>query len=155
MTAVITAPTLRFAIVRVPSCIGASTTQARSLHGPKVLGFQEEGKDWLIDVAATRIKQRIAQYQSDQSARDELRFNLMAVLPDRTEELKIRAETGDTEALEDLQNLENKKMKWKLENQRRVHDYTPFLLQALQSLAKKGQLVQSFDNAETRKNVSQ
>jgi len=35
-----------------------------------------------------------------------------------------------------------KKAKWKKENERRRHDYVPFLLAALKHLAKKGTLVE-------------
>ncbi|KAF4697022.1 hypothetical protein FOZ60_013373 [Perkinsus olseni] len=84
----------------------------------------------------------------------EIRFNLMVVCGDKRNALrkqideltKAMGESSDdvVELKAQLENEENTRAKWKTENERRRHDYTPFILTALRLLAEKGQLMEAF-----------
>ena len=114
-------------------------------EGPRLLG--DAGDDWAL-VAAQRVRDRI------QNGSNDVRFNLMAVVPDMTETLRAAASEGDVEAANDLEALESKKRKWKVENDRRVHDFTPLILALMKKLAQQGNIVQIFDAAEAAKGHS-
>ena len=59
---------------------------------------------------------------------------------------EARAEIGALKA--QIADTIAKKDKWKRENSRRRHDYVPFLLEAMQQLAKKGKLVSAYEKGK-------
>ena len=49
-------------------------------------------------------------------------------------------------------DMENQKVtQWKVENRRRKHNYVPFIVQFLRTLADRGELVPLLDAAKRRK----
>ncbi|KAF4664156.1 hypothetical protein FOL47_005270 [Perkinsus chesapeaki] len=103
------------------------------------------------------IQEKIAKYSQTSEGEqqpDEIRFNLMVVCGDKRKALqkqiddisKAMGESSEAvvELKSQLANEESIRAKWKTENERRRHDYTPFLLTALRLLAEKGQLVDAF-----------
>lgn len=117
--------------------------------GPVLLGDVPDasnGESWL-QVACPVIQQRIEKYSAS-----EIRFNLLALIRNRIQlhqdniaELLEQEQTPSVVAeLERLQaeiaNEEAKRRNWKLENARRKHNYIPFIVQLLKTLAEKKQL---------------
>lgn len=113
------------------------------------------GDDWLNRASAV-IQERIAKY-----AGAEIRFNLMAVVKDRKKILHEKIQRGDAQlaqlastgddgqlalqmevqqAREDLANEEEKTRRYKIENNRRKHNYIPLFLEMLKILARNKQL---------------
>jgi len=105
--------------------------------GPILLG-ELDGADWLEKVTPA-IQARIETYSSS-----EIRFNMMAVVASRADELKAQiAALGDAAPPELKQQLvleEQKVQRWKAENVRRKHNYVPFIINLLKELAAKQQL---------------
>lgn len=99
--------------------------------GPIVVGQYDQSQDWL-SVARTAIQERMVG--------DAIKFNLMAVLQDKRVVLKDRLEKGDETARFPLEMEETKRAQWKLENQRRRHNYVPLCVSLLKELAKAGKL---------------
>lgn len=133
--------------------------------GPMILGELEEGveasssaaggsagpgKAWM-KVARERIQHRIAAY-----AASEIKFNLLAVVEDQRMSIRKKLEgleAGSSEARvleEDLLLEEQKRKEWEQENERRQHNYVPFILELLSSLASKGNLREMVDSAEKK-----
>jgi len=128
-----------------------------------------------IKVVKPHIQKRIENY-----SKSELRFNLMAIIKNRKESLTekledLRAKKAELEKLSndtmdidgtDLQlqdlndkveqvlgflaNEEAKIANWKAENQRRKHNYIPFLFNLLKVLAEKDLLVPLIDRAKEK-----
>ncbi|KAL0583936.1 hypothetical protein ABG067_006204 [Albugo candida] len=101
---------------------------------------------WL-DIACPTIQKRIEKYASS-----EIRFNLLALIRNRSEVYqheieKLQAQGCSPEnsnAITQYQDLirqeEYKQKQWVLENARRKHNYIPFVVQLLKILAEKNQL---------------
>ncbi|KAL4162429.1 hypothetical protein PRNP1_003042 [Phytophthora ramorum] len=114
--------------------------------GPICLGGVPEGDNreaWL-QVACPVIQKRIEKY-----AASEIRFNLLALVRNRIqafeEQLGALIEAGGSEELAaqiqaDLAAEQQKRNDWALENRRRKHNYIPFIVQLLKTLAEKKQL---------------
>ncbi|KAL7070776.1 hypothetical protein ACQ4LE_009875 [Meloidogyne hapla] len=118
----------------------------------------EKSSNW-IDIVRPFIKRRIEKYTAG-----EIHFNLMALVPNlrskyeqRIAELSTMEMDSDEIAQEisQLQNLiedEKDKMKrYKIENNRRRHNYMPFLIELLKCLAKEGKLIDMVREAQEKK----
>ncbi|MCL4141788.1 UNVERIFIED_CONTAM: hypothetical protein GTU68_056241, partial [Idotea baltica] len=127
-------------------------------QGPIDLGSIPPNTDWL-KVVQPVIQQRIQKYSEG-----EIRFNLMALVSDRKMIAKKRInelqqeieENGmaTTDQSEDLlrfksilEEEEGKRMRWKVENVRRKHNYIPLIINMLKILAKEGQLLPLYKTA--------
>ena len=122
-------------------------------QGPVYVGACPERSNWL-SVVTPYIQSRIAEYTS--SSGEEIRFNLMAIVKDRREdvmnEIASFTDLADPVAMDlqmKLEELENMRTKWARENMRRRHDFMPLALSCLQALAENGALVSLFN--EVRK----
>jgi ubiquitin carboxyl-terminal hydrolase L5 len=114
------------------------------------------GAAWLT-VARTAIQERIERFSSS-----EIKFNLMAVIRDRRIDLQSSLESllmektthlNDEDAMiirEQLATLEERRTMWKRENERRRHNYLPFCVELLKSLARSGKLTQITEEARKR-----
>lgn len=117
--------------------------------GPIVVGSVEEEKNWL-SIAREAIQERMT------AGGDHVKFNLMAVIQDKRIKLKETIETLDpassecAAAVADLQHEETKREQWKIENQRRRHNYVPLCMQLIQELAKAGKLPELTKAAKER-----
>jgi len=92
--------------------------------GPVVLSELAAGGDWL-EAVAPAIQARIERYSSA-----EIRFNLMAVVASKADELQ--------------------RLRWKTENVRRKHNYVPFVINLLKELAARQQLVPLLEAAKEK-----
>lgn len=115
--------------------------------GPINLGPCDDDKDFVTKVRPA-IQARIQRYSEK-----EIRFNLLAltkdrrmVLNERIEDLSAKLEE-QPELLPQLEELreqlaeENRlRVDWRRENERRKHDYLPFVFNLLTALAKRDQL---------------
>lgn len=105
------------------------------------------GRDAWLRVACPVIQQRIEKY-----AASEIRFNLLALVRNRIAayQEQIAQLTGHEETPELAQAVaqlqaeiaaeEQKRKVWAIENVRRKHNYIPFIVQLLKTLAEKKQL---------------
>lgn len=114
-------------------------------NGPIEVGTYTD--DWL-PTANAAIQKRMATYQ------DELRFTLLALCKDPTRELKAQhaelVAKGDASSdflKQEIEVLEARRMKWKVENARRRHNYIPFLVALLRILSEKGALKGAVEKA--------
>jgi ubiquitin carboxyl-terminal hydrolase L5 len=115
--------------------------------GPIVVGqYDDDTQDWL-SVARTAIQERMVG--------DAIKFNLMAVLQDKRMLLKDKLEKGDETARFPLEMEETKRAQWKLENQRRRHNYVPLCVSLLKELAKAGKLEGLVKGATEKKQQQQ
>ncbi|KAI6191759.1 Ubiquitin carboxyl-terminal hydrolase [Aphelenchoides bicaudatus] len=130
-------------------------------EAPVNLGAISEGKDWLDivhDVLETRIKRHTT---------NEITFNLMALVADRKKQLekqlKLLTETDmesdDTEAeicrIQNMIDIENNKFQhYRTENTRRRHNYLPFIVELLKTLAKEGKLNPLVEQAVADEEIS-
>ncbi|EDQ88079.1 uncharacterized protein MONBRDRAFT_32982 [Monosiga brevicollis MX1] len=116
-------------------------------HGPV-------GEEW-VETVVPVLQKRIERYTST-----EIRFNLMAVCRDRREALEEEKENAESMALSlpeaspeaaewqakaaefeaQLQQEHAKRQNWKDENRRRKHNYIPFILELMRSLAREKRL---------------
>lgn len=113
--------------------------------GPILIGdIVEEGNNsssvaWM-SVARSAIQERM------QALQGEIKFNLMAVIQDRRVGIKqqmeiLSEESSEKEELEaKLAHQNMKRHDWKIENQRRRHNYIPLCIELLKELAQAGQL---------------
>jgi ubiquitin carboxyl-terminal hydrolase L5 len=107
--------------------------------GPIVVG--EAGDSWLA-VARSAIQERMAG--------EAIKFNLMAVIQDKRIRLRNEAD-NDPGAAVQLELEESKRAQWKLENQRRRHNYVPLCVAMLKELARMGKLPELVEQAKKRK----
>ena len=107
-----------------------------------------------IHVARDAIQSRLSSYSST-----EIKFNLMAVVQDRrtflVERLNSLAAIGIEESdpamltvRSELHAEEEKRARWTVENERRRHNYLPFCVELLRSLAGSGKLNYLVDKAK-------
>jgi ubiquitin carboxyl-terminal hydrolase L5 len=131
-------------------------------RAPVFVGTVKENQDWL-EVVKPWIQMRIEKYQSG-----EIHFNLMAIISDlrakyqkRIDELQNEGMDSDVvnEEINHLRALiteeEEKMNKYKLENNRRRHNYIPFIVELLKILAKEGKLVGMVKTAQQKKRKQQ
>lgn len=115
-------------------------------EGPICLGEVPDGEnqDSWLQVACPVIQKRIEKY-----ATSEIRFNLLALVRNRIqtyeEQLQAIIEAGGSEQQAaqiqaDLAAEQQKRENWALENKRRKHNYIPFIIQLLKTLAEKKHL---------------
>lgn len=94
---------------------------------------------WL-PMARTAIRERMRAVGADAGA---VKFNLMAVIQDKRIPLRNSSnkDEDDAEAKQwQLAQEEQKRAGWKLENQRRRHNYLPLAIQVFKELARTGHL---------------
>jgi len=124
-------------------------------EGPIDHGPIPANSDWL-SVAKPTIEQRISRY-----ATDEIHFNLMAIISDRItqaeQKIQLLTEAGMTETSTEIkeqndiiQSETNKRSKYKTENVRRRHNYLPFIVELLKTLASQGTLVDLVSEAKEK-----
>lgn len=116
-------------------------------EGPIPVGNYEDAPTAWLDVARQAIQARMQG--------EAIKFNLMAVVQDKRIKLREQISSNDTtiasKAAMDLEMEESKRAQWKLENQRRRHNYVPLCVSLLQELAKAGQLPKLVQEAKERK----
>jgi len=117
--------------------------------GPIVIGDVAEGEDWMA-VARTAIQERM------NTLSGEIKFNLMGLIRDKRVGLEEKLATLEKDTAEyhqveaDLQAEHAKRYAWKLENERRRHNYVPLCMQLLKELAANGSLPQLTTEAKER-----
>ena len=114
--------------------------------GPIVVGSIGDNGDWL-SVAQQAIQERMTDAH--------IKFNLMAVTADprvgwRTELEAASDETTRNEIAAQLAQHDRLREQWKLENQRRRHNYLPLCIELFKELAKQGDLPQLVSEAKER-----
>lgn len=105
-----------------------------------------ESEDWL-SVAKQAIQERMTDAH--------IKFNLMAVTADPRVALRSKLETADSEGARAdvaaaLAARDQQREQWKLENQRRRHNYLPLCVQLFKELAKTGTLPELVTDAKQR-----
>jgi len=103
---------------------------------------EDENRGWLA-VARNAIQERMSG--------EAIKFNLMAVLQDKRIRLQQELEVDPENASVQLAMEESKRTQWKLENQRRRHNYVPLCVVMLKELARMGKLMEYVDSATERK----
>ncbi|CDW55877.1 Peptidase C12 and PRP38 and CRAL TRIO domain cont aining protein [Trichuris trichiura] len=114
---------------------------------PVDLGTIPDGGDWL-GVVHGAIAAKVEKYSSE-----EIRFNLMAIVPEKKgvlvkrlqEMIKVNdpALADQVAALQrEIANEDKKLDRYKLENNRRRHNYVPFIVELIKVLAKEGKLTE-------------
>ncbi len=109
---------------------------------------------WLR-VARDAIQDRLSAYSSS-----EIKFNLMALVQDRRTYLCERLDSLIAMGIEesdpamlavrsDLLAEEEKRTRWRMENERRRHNYLPFSVEFLRCLAGSGKFDKLVDMART------
>jgi ubiquitin carboxyl-terminal hydrolase L5 len=88
---------------------------------PVLIGNLAEN-DWVMKSVLPHIRRRVATFNES-----EIRFNLLAMIQDPT-------------LVDPEHPLAAKKEKWRAENVRRMHDFTPVVIAVLQRLAATGKL---------------
>ena len=134
-------------IVIGPYCHPASstttTTTTPSSSNHTATGTPPTDEDWLT-VARNAIQERMVG--------DAIKFNLMAVLQDKRILLRQRIQEGNDETAQFLlETEEQKRHQWKLENQRRRHNYVPLCITLLKELARTNQLEGLVQQAQEKK----
>lgn len=115
-----------------------------------------EGQTAWLSVAREAIQKRIERYSAN-----EIKFNLMAVVKDnRTDlrkELVVLKEAGMDDESDEVAQIqmklsqeEQKREMWKIENERRRHNYLPFCVELLKALASSGKLPELTEKANER-----
>jgi len=124
--------------------------------GPTVVGTYSEKRenvskmsdmDWLV-VARSAIQKRIGMY-----SKSEIKFNLLAVVKDKRCEIQMKLDAITNSELKctdecEIVNLlkakliaeNDKRVHWKKENERRTHNYLPFVIELFKVLAESGKL---------------
>jgi ubiquitin carboxyl-terminal hydrolase L5 len=105
---------------------------------------EEDGGGWLA-VARQAIQDRMDREGAQ-------KYNLMAVVQDKRVPLQklIEAAPHNHEVAAKLADEQTKRERWKLENQRRRHNYVPLVVEVLKELAKKGMLANLASEAQER-----
>jgi ubiquitin carboxyl-terminal hydrolase L5 len=124
--------------------------------GPIDAGTFDEETAWL-DVARAAIQERMNQ------GGDHIKFNLMAVIQDKRISLNERLqELVDEDSKAEYQTVvaelaaeEQKRDRYKVENQRRAHNYVPLCVQLLKELARLGTLPTLMAEANERQAAKQ
>jgi ubiquitin carboxyl-terminal hydrolase L5 len=115
--------------------------------GPILINTVTENQNW-IDVAKEEIQRRIGQFDNS-----EINFNLMAIVENTGKLAKAELATlenneANQSRKEELEQIiaeeEAKYEKYSKENKRRRHNYIPFIMKAMQAMAKKKILMDSF-----------
>jgi len=115
-----------------------------------------EGDSAWLSVAKKAIQERIEKY-----AGNEIKFNLMAVVKDKRTYLRKKHAQFKEAGLDDesdeimaiqtqLEDEEQKRRQWKIENDRRRHNYLPFCVELLKALASTGKLPELTKKANER-----
>lgn len=129
--------------------------------GPIDLGVVPADTEW-TDVVRPIIEKRIQRYSEG-----EIHFNLMAIVSDRKMIYERQIETIQKQIEEagmetDLQQSQilrlkslieeedNKRRQYKIENIRRKHNYLPLIVEILKILAKEGKLMPLYEQAKER-----
>jgi ubiquitin carboxyl-terminal hydrolase L5 len=110
--------------------------------GPIEIGEVSGDNTWL-SVARTAIQQRMTG--------DAIKFNLMAVIQDKRVGLKKKQAEGKEDVSYQIEMEEAKRAQWKLENQRRRHNYVPLCVTILKELARSGKMPKLVNEAKDRK----
>ena len=110
--------------------------------GPILIGEVQENEAW-YSIARTAIQLRM-------DSSPEIKFNLMAVVGDRRVILEEHLKVGDESAQAELAAQHSKRRQWKLENERRRHNYVPLCVSLLKELARKGAMPQLVSEAGER-----
>lgn len=121
-------------------------------EGPIDHGPISNESEWL-DYAAPIIEQRMAKYQAG-----EIHFNLMGIIQDKlasyNKQLQHYLEMNDQNSVTELQmkiaEEEEVRRRWRVENVRRRHNYLPFIVELLKSLASKEQLLPVYQKAKEK-----
>ncbi|KAH8314933.1 hypothetical protein KR074_004002, partial [Drosophila pseudoananassae] len=128
-------------------------------EGPIELAEIAMGQNWL-DVARPIIEARMHRYSVG-----EIHFNLMALVSDRQRyyerQIQLLVHQPSPLSLNERQaeiaNLRNfvkfeqdKKRRYRQENQRRRHNYLPFIVELLKQLGETGQLMPLYEKAKQR-----
>eukprot|EP00096_Caligus_rogercresseyi_P010417 TRINITY_DN3790_c0_g1_i1.p1 TRINITY_DN3790_c0_g1~~TRINITY_DN3790_c0_g1_i1.p1 ORF type:complete len:270 (-),score=96.53 TRINITY_DN3790_c0_g1_i1:100-909(-) len=122
-------------------------------EGPVDHGPVEPDSDWL-EVVKPIIEARMAKYQAG-----EIHFNLMAIVQDKLMHLekemsRVQKDGGNPAEEARIQQLmsneSERRAKWHVENIRRRHNYIPFIIELLKSLANNGQLLPLYQKAKER-----
>lgn len=121
--------------------------------GPIPTGTYEDNDNnsaWL-SVAREAIQKRMGE--------GHIKFNLMAVIQDKRVDIQkklIEIENDNTkvgehsELIAQLAQEEAKREKWKIENQRRRHNYVPLCMELLKALARTGDMSTLISEAKER-----
>lgn len=105
--------------------------------------------DWLA-VARTAVQDRMA--AGGDGAGGHIKFNLMAVIQDKRIKLRNALDGDDSGAASAQLAVEDaKRERWRLENQRRRHNYVPLCIQLFKELARKGSLNKLVMEAKERR----
>jgi len=110
-------------------------------------------KDNWLHVARDAIQKRIERY-----AANEIKFNLMAVVQDKRIDLNkmLSSCANDTDEMMNIRAQilveEEKRNAWDVENQRRRHNYLPFCLEFIKTLAREDKLQDALDKAKANNN---
>ena len=111
--------------------------------------YEESDKTSWLSVAREAIQSRM-------NESPEIKFNLMALIQDQRLLLKQQIETTDaassehSEAVARLASQDQKRQQWKIENQRRRHNYVPLCMELIKGLAKTGALPELITEAKER-----
>ncbi|RZC32381.1 ubiquitin carboxyl-terminal hydrolase isozyme L5 [Asbolus verrucosus] len=129
--------------------------------GPIDLGSVPVDSDW-IDIVRPIIEKRIQRYNEG-----EIHFNLMAIVSDRkmlyqrqietiqkqVEEAGMETDSQQTELARFrllIEEEDNKKRQYQVENVRRKHNYLPLIVEILKILAKEGKLMPLYEQAKQK-----
>lgn len=122
-------------------------------EGPVRVGKFTGDDDGWLPVARQAIQERIEKY-----AANEIKFNLMAVVRDKrlemNEKLKVleeaQMEEDILEVKAQLEAEEEKRNQWNRENERRRHNYLPFIIQLIKEVARSGKMEEMTTKANVR-----
>lgn len=121
-------------------------------EGPIDHGAIPEGTDWITTVRPI-IEQRMAKYQAG-----EIHFNLMAIIQDKmlsyARQLQACLDSDNSNGAAEMRmrmsEEEEQRKKWRKENIRRRHNYLPFIVELLKSLASTEQLLPVYQKARQK-----
>jgi len=119
--------------------------------GPIEVGSFTDEEPWYVPA------RQAMQERMQACGTSEIKFNLMAVVGDKRIKLEKTLQgiqnvesTEYTQAQADLAAQTSKREQWKLENERRRHNYVPLCIQLLREIAKQGNLPQLVSEAQDR-----
>jgi len=112
--------------------------------GPILVADSISEENWL-ESARTAIEQRVQVL-----AADGVHYALLSVEPDPLPDLKARAEVGDEAAKAEIQEIEEKRAQWTVENERRRFNYVPLIMALAQELADAGALRNLVEQAKNK-----